>query len=56
MWLKDDDIYEGVETLYLELANAPHDPQVDISRRRAIIYIHDDNDSKNIIPYVIIMI
>ena len=48
MWLINDDVYEGVERLYLELDYTPMDTGVRIfpGRRRAIIYIHDSDDGK----------
>lgn len=46
MWLKDDNVYEGVEGLYLELDRTSRDPAVRLipDRQRAIIYIHDVDD------------
>ena len=56
MWLKDDNVYEGVERLYLELDYTPLDPRVQIipSRQRATIYIHDDNDGISM-PFICAM-
>ena len=46
MYLRDDDVYEGVETLNLELDLSPQDPrvQIDPNRKKATIYIHDSED------------
>ena len=46
MYLSDDDVYEGVETLNLELDLSPQDPrvQIDPNRKKATIYIHDSED------------
>lgn len=46
MYLKDDNVYEGVEGLYLELDRTSQDPAVRLisDRQRAIIYIHDVDD------------
>lgn len=44
--LRDDDVYEGVERLYLELDYSPRDSRVQIipDRKRATIYINDPED------------
>lgn len=46
MYLMDDNVYEGVEGLYLELDRTSQDPAVRLipDRQRAIIYIHDVDD------------
>ena len=51
MWLKNDDVYEGVEGLYLELDYTPLDPGVVIrpDRQRAVIYIHDSDDGSSFV-------
>ena len=46
MWLKNDIVYEGVESLHLELDRSPQDPRVRIieGKHEATIYIHDSDD------------
>ena len=52
MWLKNDDVYEGVEALYLELDHTPLDTgvRIDQERRTATIYIHDSDDGAYCVP------
>ena len=57
MWLRDDDVYEGVERLNLVLELSPQDPRVQIvpNRKKATIYIHDSQDGKYICSVVSVL-
>lgn len=46
MWLLNDAVYEGVESIHLELDRTSLDPGVHIieGKHEATIYIHDSDD------------
>ena len=46
MWLLNDNVYEGVESLHLELDRSPQDTRVRIieGKHEATIYVHDSDD------------